>query len=352
MKLRPAAIVALAALHAGGCGGDEPPPERVEGEHVVVRAAVRSLAHELAREADRLFSCLQSTAGAQLGTRPEIWVAFDAGLAEQAPWHEPEAYAERAEGRIVLLSDPRSTSREVILAHELAHVIYGARLASLPHMIREGVCDALAMQCSSDASPLVAARVLGASRAWSSMRFVLTFARPDDGALESITLSGDDPPHDVDMLLALGPSREEIEAVSLDVMGRGLAFVIVSSALKRKDASALLMEVAAEASSTGGASIHWFAERAGLATEAQWTHAIGGLVTSPKIIEAMVLHDGATIAQAAVREMHRRFPGMSFDEFAACDPRIKWLHADSSLLLADSPLVRDAMSRAWLATGR
>lgn len=174
-----AGVLALSVLIAACL---QAPAASVATAHGIVRAPTDAQAEELAALVHELRPRVQALLPDSSNRLIDVWL--DEALADRTPPGETSIAASTnlAAGRIRISGEAQGIDVDFLLAHEMVHALMGESWSSLPAIMKEGLCDAVACRLVPDAAPLARAlRMFGARFAFGGQELLLSCTEPSFG---------------------------------------------------------------------------------------------------------------------------------------------------------------------------
>ena len=156
------AVATSVVLVLVACEASNLPPVVLITDAGVIRAGSYEQAVWLQNVLAQQSACISSRLPLVRHITPEVCMATVLTDEDRSRTEHAGGMSYADSGRIIL-DDDALPLLEVVLAHELTHVLQPESWMTLPSLVNEGLCDVLASKCAqSGQDTLVATRLLGA----------------------------------------------------------------------------------------------------------------------------------------------------------------------------------------------
>lgn len=247
------------------------------------------------------------------------------------------------------------------LAHELVHALLGPDWDPLPAIVKEGLCDVVAIELVPEAAAYIRARRLfDASLAFGGdMALEVLYFEPTAGRRAQLVIPLGDTSD------AETPHRTPLQALALAGRGMhlsdrladgdalyGYGFVIVERIVRAEGDYEVLGDMARTASEVGHDVVpaEWLLAAADLGVDRRsWSLALRDAVSAPELVQQFDYAEEPLTA-VLVSDLRLRFPDFTGPEFLErALPTIGWAHDDVRLPLGEVPALRASVLDEWAA---
>ncbi len=248
-----------------------------------------------------------------------------------------------------------------VMAHELVHALIDDDWASLPAIMKEGLCDAVALRLVPEASAYIRARRLfDASFAFGGdMSLEILYFEPTAERRARLVIPLDE--------TSAADVRRRTPLEALAIAGRGMhlsdkspdadalygyGLVIVERIALLEGDFDVLADMSRTASSFGHEVVpaEWVLAAADLGPDRQsWSVALRAAVSAAELAQQFDYAEGPLTA-TIVSDLRLRFPDFTGPEFLARSlPTIGWAHDDVRLPIGELAGLRTAILESWAA---
>lgn len=353
-------VVAVCAVLLAGCAAAPRDVERLSTTHGDVvsdggHADAEWVAAELIRQHDAIRDLLPATRDVPV----DVWlVDFDAdpelrdrpgvvGLAA------PDAR------RVRLRAGLDRDRLRYALAHELVHALLGPDWDPLPAVVKEGLCDAVAIELVPESSAYIRARRLfdASFAVGGDMALEVLYFEPTAGRRARLVIPLDE------TSAAEVPRRSPLEALALEGRGMhlsdripdadalyGYGLLVVERIVRAEGEYDVLVEMARTAQRLGHDVVpaEWLLAAADLGADRRsWSVALRAAVSGPELAQQFDYAEEPLTA-TIVSDLRLRFPDFDGPEFLArALPTIGWAHDDVRLPIGELSALRSSILDAW-----